>query len=299
MNGIFNPVAPGNAEVIQTHHREKLTERFFRSEQNEAGNSRPKRVFTHLDTVERLKKLGVAPAEFLRIRVNAGADTTILSNGVAVQVIKRRIGNDGFIIRMHSPLLIEHLKIIVGTLLIRRTDPTESTFWQPYFLEENWLISCLCLRNENADNCFTFNGFDETLRTDHSVKTGSTLFGNITLNFIGIVDTYDAVLSIPGLLAFMDAQQEKASGKPRLVGISTYRLHERCADFTCGFCFNAGVFIKLIQLVEEFGTPHQITPSSSTAISSLASSDSVSIPSNARGRTQMKWLNLIPQPAPS
>ena len=135
----------------------------------------------------------------------------------------------------------------------------------------------MCLRNENANNCFTFNCFDETLRTDHSVKTGSALFSNITLNFIRIVDTYDAVFSVPGLLAFMDAQQEEASGKPRFVGISTYRLHDRRADFTCGFCFNAGMFIKLIQLVEEFGTSHQITFSSSTAISSLTSSDSVSI----------------------
>jgi uncharacterized protein YaaN involved in tellurite resistance len=45
----------------------------------------------------------------------------------------------------------------------------------------------------------------------------------------------------------------------------------------CGFCFNAWVFIKLIQLVEKFGTSHQITFSSSTAISSLTSSDSISI----------------------
>ncbi len=29
---VFNPVATGNTEVIQTHHREKLTERSFRSE---------------------------------------------------------------------------------------------------------------------------------------------------------------------------------------------------------------------------------------------------------------------------
>ena len=104
MIGIFNPVAPGDTEVIQTRHREKLTERFSRSEQDKAGNSWSKCIFTHLGTVERFKKFGVAPAEFLCIRVNISADTAILSNGIAVQIIKRRISNNGFIIRMHLPL---------------------------------------------------------------------------------------------------------------------------------------------------------------------------------------------------